>query len=70
MVDDELKAVFEIANVAIEVVVMCPYGCRWAMLLLRLDNGCSRDAGVEVEVLHELQWSLKTPYLIVNVERM
>lgn len=50
MVDDEPKAVFEIAGVAMEVLVMCLYGCCWAMLLLRLDDGCSHDAGVEVEV--------------------
>jgi hypothetical protein len=50
MVDDEPKAVFEIADVAVEVLVMCLYGCRWAMLLLCLDDGCSCDAGVEVKV--------------------
>jgi hypothetical protein len=58
----------EIADIAMELVVVLSHGRLWEEWLLSSDEGCSSDAGVKVHVVRSLWRLLKTPYLVVRVE--
>jgi hypothetical protein len=46
LVDDELKEVSKVADVAVEVLVVCPYSSCGAMLLTCPDYDWSLDASI------------------------
>jgi hypothetical protein len=66
-VDDELEAVLEVVDVAMEPIVVGVYGCLGVELLLCSHECCLGDAGIDVEVLLGIRWFLKTPYLIACI---
>ena len=62
MVDGESKTILEVADVAVELVVVSSYGCRWEELLLCSYRGQPWD--IKVKMMHALWRLLQTPYLI------
>lgn len=63
-VDDEFEAVVEIADVAVEPIVVFSYGCPGMKQLLCSHECRSGHIGIEGEVLRGLWWLLKIPCLV------
>lgn len=67
LLEDELEAIFEIANIAIDPVVVFSHCRLGEERLLSLDLDCPGDVGIDVEVMHVLQRLLKTQDFVVCV---